>query len=193
LAKAAGVSQAFISRVEAGERSLPVDSVRALVAKYPTDLADLLGAARPNEVLHALSSAWAAYDGARQSFLSVLEDVRDVCRSLGKARVRWHTLPIPADLAKTLTRWSQLEFLERADRRAPPSKEARHDYRRFASQLTPPLEAFLRTNALIRATDGLEDEDIRYLTSLARRLRSGEWAQTPADEDDRYQLRLWEE
>jgi transcriptional regulator with XRE-family HTH domain len=77
LAKLAGVTQAMISRVERGERELPLSAVERLAQSLRVDPSTLIGERSSVEALESLHLAWDAYTAARKRYVDVATHVKD--------------------------------------------------------------------------------------------------------------------
>jgi transcriptional regulator with XRE-family HTH domain len=192
LARTLGVSQAMISRAEAGDCLLPLAAMEQLAASFQVSAHDLFPVADPSDLIHQVYGAWSAYQQARTAYQDLLHRATNMSRTLERVH-EW--------IAKTPLEHTQKEELQKELRRfedahARESPEgvpfyASSDFRAQAAEKVPPvpeaiaafrmLPAISRQDderqqavlVLLKAATQVPTEDFGLLVQLASRLSSG--------------------
>jgi transcriptional regulator with XRE-family HTH domain len=170
LAEIAGISQSLVSLVENGSRDLPVSALERIVRALDIDADRLLGTSRPAEILEMLTTAWDAYEKARQAAETFQSKANSRTVFLGQIvpQVR------PVLSGGNLDKFERLKQIDPSDAlvlsQLPP-KEQHPKFRELVGTSLPSLSEFSRAKGLVEAAIGLPSEDIDLLIQIAERLR----------------------
>lgn len=170
-----GISQAMVSQVEAGRRTLPMTAVELLCTRLGLDPTELLRPVQPREIFGSLDRAWTAYDGARSTFIRLFDEVVKLCSVLREHKGALRTTlardgATPSELT-VFDRMSSDDFLNFYRGETPPEKTRHPHYLQLPERVgpkdPPKLDDLVRICSFAMSLDA---KTLRNVGVLASRL-----------------------
>lgn len=167
LAECAGVSQAAISLIEKGDRTLSFEAAHALAQSHDLNLLSLLGIEQP-DCEQTLQSMWAEYDKLHDKFHALVDRLEEVHEVLTPMDIALKARATRAGHSKAIDLILDRDKLNRLRWQCPPKAKlpAYQQSRIMVHGSNPESES----GKLLSLIDGLRADDREVIVRLISRI-----------------------
>jgi transcriptional regulator with XRE-family HTH domain len=167
----AGVSQALISQIESGKKSLPTEAFWRLIRRFGREAESLVTTGTETEVAKSLVESWRTYDTIQKAHSELLQNLQTLAESLRPYQGSLATMLPNATLRSQLDSLIGGARIERYRDGHFPPKEHIPEFRNMPMGTNVNEHAIEVWKTLLDLCNGLSKSDLQLVVRIIERLR----------------------